>query len=165
MRTYLIGLLIAVGAAVSLISHWGGLSASQDKSARGDASLAAAARNPASGTSVPTVREGRVRPAREPQTVRLEPRICQAYVGRYRLTGPEAVLRVSGDTVTLTSERGRLFVEGKPGKAEMVPESETTFRVPASNATVTFIKDNTGEVTQAIVNLIGVVELTATRIK
>ncbi len=154
MRTYVIGGLIALGAAVSLVSRLAGVATPEDKSAQVDALPAGAAQDPASDASV-----------QKPQMVKLDPKVYEVYVGRYRLAGPDAILNVTGATLTLTSARGRLFVEGRPGKAEMVPESEVTFRVPVCNATVTFVRNSTGEVSHAIINLIRLAELTATPVK
>ena len=62
-----------------------------------------------------------------------------AYVGRYA---------VGFDTiVTLTREGDRLMAQpNNEGKIELFPESETTFFLkPPTDATVTFVKDETGQ--------------------
>jgi hypothetical protein len=87
------------------------------------------------------------------------------YAGRYRLAGPQSVLDVTGETLIVTGADGRLFVESKQGKSEMLPESEGTFRVPQYSSTVTFVRDEKGQVKRMIVNLMGWKELAATRIE
>jgi hypothetical protein len=47
----------------------------------------------------------------------------------------------------------------------MLLESEGTFRVPQYGTTVTFIRDEKGQVNRMIVNLMGLKELAATRIE
>jgi hypothetical protein len=87
------------------------------------------------------------------------------YAGRYRLAGPQSILDVTGETLIVTSADGRLLIESKQGKSEMLPESEGTFRVPQYSSTVTFVRDEKGQINRMIVNLMGWKELAATRIE
>ena len=75
------------------------------------------------------------------KVAKVDPTLYDAYVGRYQ---------VSPDTiVTFTVESNRLMAQGTgEGKVEIFPESETTFFFkPASDATVTFVKNDKGKVT------------------
>ena len=47
----------------------------------------------------------------------------------------------------------------------MLPESEGTFRVPQYSTTVTFVRDEKGQVKRMIVNLMGWKELAAMRVE
>jgi CubicO group peptidase (beta-lactamase class C family) len=75
------------------------------------------------------------------KVAKVDPKVYDDYVGRYQ---------VGADTiVTCIRESNRLMAEGTgEGKVEIFPESETVFFFkPASDATVTFVKDDTGKVT------------------
>jgi hypothetical protein len=107
----------------------------------------------------------KVPPPAAPQAAGIDPRAFRTYAGRYRLAGPQSILDVTGETLTVTGTDGRLFVESKQGKSEMLPESEVTFRVPQYSTTVTFVRDEKGQANRMIVNLMGWKELAATRIE
>jgi hypothetical protein len=107
----------------------------------------------------------KTQPPEAPKAAGIDPKVLRTYAGRYRLAGPQDILDVTGETLIVASEDGRLFIEGKQGKLEMLPESEVTFRVPQYRTTVTFVWDENGQVNQMIVNLMGLKELAATRIE
>ena len=77
----------------------------------------------------------------ERPAVTVNPAIYDAYVGRYELQG--------GRFINITKENGALMAQptGQP-KDELVPQSETTFLVKAIDAELTFLRDETGKVTQ-----------------
>jgi hypothetical protein len=47
----------------------------------------------------------------------------------------------------------------------MLPESDVTFRVPEYGTTLTFVRDEKGQVQRMNVNLMGLKELAATRVE
>ncbi|HKP85347.1 MAG TPA: DUF4440 domain-containing protein [Blastocatellia bacterium] len=78
---------------------------------------------------------------------KVDPKVFDAYVGQY--DAPFGV-------ITVTKEGDKLF--GEPSgqsKEELVPESDTVFNVTNVGAKVTFVKDASGKVTHAIINLQG----------
>jgi CubicO group peptidase (beta-lactamase class C family) len=77
-------------------------------------------------------------PAERP-TVKINPAIYDAYVGKYELQG--------GMMITIAKEGDRLMAQpaGQP-KAELLPESETKFYVKVVDAEVTFQRDEAGKV-------------------
>ncbi len=104
-------------------------------------------------------------PPAAPQAAGIDPKVLRTYAGRYRLAGPQGILDVTGETLRVAGTDGRLFIESKQGKSEMLPESEVMFRVPQYGTTVTFVRDEKGQINQMIVNLMGLKELSATRIE
>ena len=110
-------------------------------------------------------RATRYQPPEAPKAAGIDPQGLGTYAGRYRLAGPQSILDVTGETLIVTGADGRLFIESKQGKSEMLPESEMTFRVPQYRTTVTFVRDEKGQVNRMIVNLMGLKELSATRIE
>ncbi|MCS6816502.1 MAG: serine hydrolase [Blastocatellia bacterium] len=82
---------------------------------------------------------------RERVAIALDPRIYDAYVGRYELA-PNLVL-----TVTREDDRLMLQVGGQP-PIRMFPESETKFFLRIVDAQITFVKDEKGEVTHLILH-------------
>ncbi len=80
------------------------------------------------------------KPATSERTaVKVDPAILESYAGRYLLDGRTLVV--------ITKEGEKLM--GQPGnapKAEMIPQSETTFFVKEANSEVTFERDEKGNV-------------------
>ena len=75
----------------------------------------------------------------ERTAVKVDPRILEAYAGRYLL---------DGRTVVIMSKEGDKIM-GQPGgspKAELIPQSETTFFVREANSEVIFERDEKGSV-------------------
>jgi ketosteroid isomerase-like protein len=83
----------------------------------------------------------------EAQAKKVDPKVYDAYVGEY-----ETPMFI----IAMTKEGDRLFGEPKgDSKEELVPETESRFKVANVNATVTFIKDGTGKVTGIEIELNG----------
>lgn len=82
---------------------------------------------------------------KEHEVVEVDPKIYEAYVGKYELN-PNFIL-------TITKENNRLFAQatGQP-KFEIFPESETKFFLKVVDAQLSFIKNDKGEVTRLILN-------------
>jgi hypothetical protein len=80
---------------------------------------------------------------KEREVARVDPKIYEAYAGQYEM---------SGMTLTITSENGRLF--GQPAgrsKDELYPESETKFFLGAPGSpSISFIRDEKGEVVEMV---------------
>ncbi len=73
--------------------------------------------------------------------IKLDDKILQAYVGVYEIT-PEM-------SFSVTKENGRLSVQATgQEKFEIFAESETKFFLKINDATLEFVKDNTGKVTK-----------------
>ena len=81
----------------------------------------------------------------EHKVARVDPKVYDAYVGRYRVT-PDLVL-------TVTRDGDRLFAEptDQP-KLEILPESETEFFLKVADVTLTFVKDDKGMATHVVVH-------------
>ena len=80
------------------------------------------------------------------KVAKVDPKVYDAYVGRYEI-GHETI-------VTFTREGDRLMAQPtNEGKFEVFPESETVFFLnPATDATVTFVKDDKGKVTHIVLH-------------
>ncbi|HWQ33033.1 MAG TPA: serine hydrolase [Blastocatellia bacterium] len=93
---------------------------------------------------------------REPVVARVDPKIYDAYAGKYELQ--------PGVVFTITREGDRLMLQlpGQPA-VELFPESETKFFVRVVDAKFTFVRDEKGEVTHLIFDQGG--EQRAKRIK
>jgi CubicO group peptidase (beta-lactamase class C family) len=75
---------------------------------------------------------------------KVDPILYDAYVGRYAIAHETVV--------TVTREGDHLMAQPtNDGKIELLPESETVFFVkPTSDATVTFVKGDTGKITHIV---------------
>jgi len=82
-------------------------------------------------------------PAR--RTVKVDPKIYDAYVGRYELNPKVAI------TITKEGERLMVGATGQPS-FEIFPESETKFFFKVVDAQVTFVKNEKGEVTEMVLD-------------
>ena len=80
----------------------------------------------------------------ERQAASVDPKIYDAYAGEYELA--------SGLVLMVMREGDRLMTQtsGQPDKAELLPESETTFFYRGSNTSMIFHKDTTGKVTHMV---------------
>ena len=76
---------------------------------------------------------------------KVDPKVYDSYVGKYEL-GPNFILTVRRDGDRLLTQ-----ATGQP-EFEIFPESETEYFVKAFEAQITFVKDGTGKVTQAILH-------------
>ena len=87
-------------------------------------------------------------PVEERTEVEVSPEIMADYVGVYEL--------MPGFEVTVTLEDGQLHLQATGGvKAPVFAESETKFFLKVVNAQVTFVRDESGEVTQLILHQAG----------
>jgi CubicO group peptidase (beta-lactamase class C family) len=75
---------------------------------------------------------------------KVDPKIYDAYAGQYEV--------MPGMAVTVSKEQDRLFahIPGQP-PAELHPESEITFFTVTGGFRITFVKDEQGRVTEAVV--------------
>jgi tetratricopeptide (TPR) repeat protein len=79
----------------------------------------------------------------EQKDVKVDPKILDSYVGEYQL-GPTF-------TITITNENGKLMAQATgQDKLELFPTSETDFYLKVVPASVTFVKDAEGKVTELI---------------
>jgi CubicO group peptidase (beta-lactamase class C family) len=84
-------------------------------------------------------------PPKQHQEVKLDPKVFDAYVGRYELD-PEI-------TVTITREGGHLFAQtGNQPKAQLFPESERDYFLDALDAEITFLTDSSGRATELVLH-------------
>jgi hypothetical protein len=80
-----------------------------------------------------------------PVAIKLDPKIYDAYVGRYELA-PTFIL-------TISREGDRLMAQATgQSPIELFPESDTKFFLTAIDAKITFVKDDTGKVTHLILH-------------
>ena len=79
----------------------------------------------------------------ETKDVKVDPKIYDSYVGEYQLAPTF--------TITITSEEGKLMAQATgQAKFELFPTSETDFYLKVVPASVTFVKDAQGKVTELI---------------
>jgi len=79
----------------------------------------------------------------EQKEIKVDPKIYDSYVGEYQLAPTF--------TITVTSEDGKLMAQATgQSKFELFPTSETDFYLKVTPATVTFVKDTQGNVTELI---------------
>ena len=99
----------------------------------------------------------KVDPPKEHKAIQLDPKILDAYAGEYQV--------VPGLNLVFTREGDKLFMQPTgQSKVEIIPESETEFFLGVADVQVTFVKDEKGEVQQAIIHQNGR-NVTAKRIK
>jgi len=99
----------------------------------------------------------RIEPPKEHKAIQLDPKIFDAYAGEYQL-GP-------GFSLVVTREGDKLFMQPTgQSKVEILPESETDFFLAVADIQVTFVKDEKGQVKEAILHQSGR-NLTAKKIK
>ena len=79
----------------------------------------------------------------EQKEIKVDPKIYDSYAGEYQLAPTF--------TITITNENGKLMAQatGQP-KFELFPSSETDYYLKVVPATVTFVKDAEGKVTELI---------------
>jgi len=88
--------------------------------------------------------------------VKVDPKVFDAYVGQYE---------TPFGTLDILKENDHLY--GQPdgkSKEELIPETETEFKIPAVNVKVKFVKDSNGKVTHLMLNIEGQ-EIQAKKIK
>jgi CubicO group peptidase (beta-lactamase class C family) len=101
---------------------------------------------------------------RWPPIVAVAPKVLDRYVGRYRIDAPPQVLEVMGAEVELRRDGERLVAKAKQGEAEIFPESETEFHSKAGPVRITFVRDEGGAPTRAILTLLGLREFRLVRL-
>jgi CubicO group peptidase (beta-lactamase class C family) len=95
-------------------------------------------------------------PQGQPVT-KIDPKVYDAYVGRYQLPG-------SGMIASVAREGDKLFWQGQI-RAEMLPKSETVFVMQERPVTFTFKKNDSGKVTELELDQGGGRVVTAKRIE
>jgi D-alanyl-D-alanine-carboxypeptidase/D-alanyl-D-alanine-endopeptidase len=90
----------------------------------------------------------KLEPPKVHKAIQLDPKIFDAYAGEYQLA--------PGFSLIFSREGDKFFIQ-PPGqsKTEILPESETDFFLAAADAQVTFVKDDKGEVIQAVLHQAG----------
>ena len=84
-------------------------------------------------------------PSKERAVAKVDPKIYEAYVGEYNVMGAK---------VTISSERGHLFIVAPPlgpERVELYPESETKFFLLEQEVNITFAKDEQGQVKEMVI--------------
>jgi serine-type D-Ala-D-Ala carboxypeptidase/endopeptidase len=76
---------------------------------------------------------------------KVDPKIYDAYAGRYELE-PKVIA-----TIAREGDRLMIQVTGQP-RFEMFPESDTVFFLKAVDATITFVKDDKGQVGHLVIH-------------
>jgi D-alanyl-D-alanine-carboxypeptidase/D-alanyl-D-alanine-endopeptidase len=96
-------------------------------------------------------------PPKEHKVIQLDPKIFDAYAGEYQVA--------PGLSLVFTREGDKLFMQPTgQSKVEVFPESETDFFLTVADVQVSFVKDDQGQVNQAILYQSGR-KLTAKKIK
>ncbi len=90
----------------------------------------------------------KVEPSKERKAIQLDPKILDAYAGEYEV--------VPGISLVFTREGDKFFMQPTAqSKVEIFPESETDFFLTVVDAQITFVKDDKGQVTQAVLHQSG----------
>jgi CubicO group peptidase (beta-lactamase class C family) len=80
---------------------------------------------------------------REPKVAKIDPALYDAYAGRYEADVPGK----GKEVITVTRDASRLLCQRKGNtKVALVPESDTSFYIKASDSEVRFVKDPSGKV-------------------
>ena len=96
-------------------------------------------------------------PPKEHKAIQLDPKIFDAYAGEYQI--------IPGFSLVFSREGDKFFLQPTgQSKVEILPESETDFFLAVADVQVSFVKDDKGEVTQAILHQSGRTQ-TAKKIK
>ena len=82
--------------------------------------------------------KGRLRHRAKPGFM-VAPKLAEAYLGRYQIE--------KGPVVEVTNDGTRLMVKHAGNAVELVPETETSFGVPAGDLWLNFTRDDAGKVT------------------
>lgn len=84
-------------------------------------------------------------PPKQRQAIQLDPKVLEAYVGRYELA-PSFV-------ITITREDNKLYAQatGQP-RIELFAETQTQFFITVVDAQITFVKDEKGQVSELILH-------------
>jgi len=87
----------------------------------------------------------RLEPLKEHKAIQLDPKIFDAYAGEYQV--------VPGVSLVFTREGDKFFMQPTgQGKVEIFAESETDFFLAVADVQVTFVKDDTGQVSGAVLH-------------
>jgi hypothetical protein len=68
----------------------------------------------------------------------VDPKVLDAYVGRYQIE--------KGSAVSIVREGKRLLAKGDGLSVEMLPLSETDFRIEEYSVQLTLVRDGTGKI-------------------
>ncbi|HEY5403039.1 MAG TPA: serine hydrolase [Pyrinomonadaceae bacterium] len=99
----------------------------------------------------------KLEPLKEHKAIQLDPKVFDAYAGEYQIA--------PGVSLVFTREGDKLFMQATgQSKVEIFPESETDYFLAVADVQVTFVKDDKGQVTEAILHQNGR-NLTAKKIK
>jgi CubicO group peptidase (beta-lactamase class C family) len=84
---------------------------------------------------------------REPKVAKVDPALYDAYAGRYEADVPGKCKEV----ITVTRDASRLLCQRKGNtKVVLVPESDTTFYIKASDAEARFVRNPSGKVASLV---------------
>jgi CubicO group peptidase (beta-lactamase class C family) len=84
---------------------------------------------------------------REPKVAKIDPAVYDAYAGRYEADVPGK----GKEVITVARDGGRLVCQRKGNtKVALVPESDTSFYIKASDAEARFVKDPSGKVASLV---------------
>lgn len=106
-----------------------------------------------------------LKPEAVPDAVAIDRETLDRYVGVYEYDAPPQFLERTGKTLTLVREGSALFGIDKMGKAELVPESKTQFAPKGSPVKLTFRTDLEGRATEVLLNITGLKEISARRVR
>jgi len=90
----------------------------------------------------------------------------QILTGTYEFeNAPEEFISTNGPTLIVTAENGKLLVQGKDRVVSVDAVSENEFLVPGMDISIKFLTGPDGKATDLVMNLMGVREYKARRIK
>ena len=106
-----------------------------------------------------------LKPEATPDAVAIDSETMNRYVGVYEYDAPPEFLERTGKTLTVVREGNALFGIDKMGKAELVPESKTQFAPKGSPVKLIFRTDPQGSATEVLLNITGLKEISARRVR
>jgi hypothetical protein len=99
----------------------------------------------------------------ERRAIRVDPKILDAYAGRYRLVAPEAVLQNTGTHIVIIRAGDGLVAQASGMELRLDAQSETVFQAVGSPAELTFVCGTARKCNGLIVSLLGLREFKAAR--
>jgi hypothetical protein len=87
----------------------------------------------------------KIEPPKDHKAIQLDPKIFDAYAGEYQI--------IPGFSLVFSREGDKFFLQPTgQSKVEIFPESETDFFLAVADVQVSFVKDDKGQVSQAILH-------------
>jgi D-alanyl-D-alanine carboxypeptidase len=107
----------------------------------------------------------RMEKAKAPAVIRVDAKILDTYVGRYKVDASEAVIQHMGSHIVITRVGDSLVAEANGVKLQLQTKSEAVFQGVGSPAELTFVRGTAEKSPGIIVSLMGLREFQALRVE